>query len=300
MKARVLVAGASNLDRICRLDSMMNDGASIPGRVTEFPGGAGLNVTSILASLGVQVTFASVLGADTGADALRAAMNDRGIATHLQVVDAASASYTAILQPDGDLVVAVNDMDIYRKFDAAALDDDIAGLGASDWMVVDANLEQSALEQISRNSCQFAALTVSSAKAPRLRDLCDRIDLFFTNRREALVLSGEDADGSMDLSLRALPKLGVKRAVISDGKNPVVVLDGETSDKITVPDLRAVRDVTGAGDALAAGTLWRLMAGEDLCDAVRAGIAAAQAILQVDGPWREDLADAIDKTPPAR
>ena len=213
----------------------------------------------------------------------------------VQIVDAASASYTAIMQPDGDLVVAVNDMDIYRQFDANALDDDLARLGAADWLVVDANLEQSVLEQLSRRDCRFAALTVSTAKAPRLRDLTGRFDLLFTNQREALALLGEDIDGSMDQAVRALRKLGVKQAVISDGANPVAVLDGETSSMIAVPDIPALRDVTGAGDALAAGTLCRLMAGEDLCDAVRSGIAAAQAILQVDGPWREDLVDVIDR-----
>ena len=46
MKTRVLVAGASNLDRICRLDSAMAVGASVPGQVAEFPGGAGLNVAT--------------------------------------------------------------------------------------------------------------------------------------------------------------------------------------------------------------------------------------------------------------
>lgn len=294
MNPRVLVAGASNLDRICRLDSAMADGASIPGRVSEFPGGAGLNVASNLAAFGLPVTFATVLGADTGADALRKAMKDRGVTARINSVDVASASYTAILQPEGDLVVAVNDMDIYQHFDAGALNDTLAGFGAADWLVVDANLKRSVLEQLSHSGFQFAALTVSTTKAPRLRNLSNRLDLLFTNRREALALAEEDVNGAMDRSVRALRELGIRRAVISDGASPVAVLDDETSSMIALPDCSVVRDVTGAGDALAAGTLWRLMAGEELCDAVRNGIAAAQVVLQVDGPWRKDLAEAID------
>jgi len=293
MKQRAFVAGATNLDRICRLELPMAGGASIPGRVSEFPGGAGLNVASNLAAFGVPVTIATVLGSDIAADVLTRAINDRGVLARIHTVEGASASYTAILQPDGDLVVAVNDMDVYRQFDADTLADEIKTLEEADWLIIDANLETSALEDLMRTPARLAALTVSTAKAPRLRGFTGKLDLLFTNRREALAMGGKDVGGSMDAVTETLRELDVKQAVISDGPSPVMVLDDGECTFIPVPSCPAISDVTGAGDALVAGTLQRLMTGENLCDAVRSGIAAAQAILQVEGPWRPDLADVV-------
>ena len=57
-----------------------------------------------------------------------------------------------------------------------------------------------------------------------------------------------------------------------------------------------VKDVTGAGDALAAGTLFSLMEAHDLDRAVQCGMEAARAILEVEGAWRRDLKQRLGKT----
>lgn len=293
----ITVVGAAHIDRIGRLDKPAFDGASVPGSFTEAPGGAGLNVASNLAVTGVRVSFSSIVGNDPSGDAIQKLMDERGIRAHLQIGNAKTATYTAILQSDGDLVIALADMEVYRAFEARCVTTALLQPGNTKWLVMDANLEPASLEELAKGapaSCKIGVLTVSSAKAPRLRKCLDMIDVLFTNRPEALALAGKDVTGTMDNALKALRELQVTHAVVSDGGSPLVVLDDEEVIRIPVTKPPSIQDVTGAGDALAAGTLAGLMEGFALPQAVHSGIAAAQAILQVDGPWRNDLAEAMD------
>jgi pseudouridine kinase len=54
-----------------------------------------------------------------------------------------------------------------------------------------------------------------------------------------------------------------------------------------------VVDVTGAGDALIAATLLRIVGGHALEDALRAGLHAAALTTEVGGSVRRDLSEAL-------
>ncbi len=305
---RVNIIGAAHLDRVGRLDRQASDGASVPGRFKEMPGGAALNVASNLAAFGVPALLSSIVGDDPSGKAVRQALEERGIEPHLQAGAGQTASYTAILQPDGELLIALADMDIYEEFGTQLTTVSTIGSGRDNWLVVDANLNENALKELiraaktARGKPRIAALSVSTAKAPRLRGCLGSIDVLFTNRREALALSRGDVTGTMDEAVQGLQHLEVARAVISDGANSVIVLNG--GEKIEIPVTGSVppviKDVTGAGDALAAGTLARLIRDTPLTSlpsAVHTGLAAAGAILQVEGPWRSDLVEAMEAIP---
>ena len=287
----ILLVGAAHIDRYGRCDLPPIPGGSNPGRFVNMPGGAAFNVASSLRALGANVCLHSILGAGADAACIRAAAVARGVDLRARTApDHATATYTSIIGPDGELVIALADMAIYGALDPAL----VAGAGDGNWLLVDANLTPDTLATLlDRASDRTVAMTVSCAKAARLRPSLGRIEVLFTNRAELAALCRQPADTPMDTLLQQFRALGGRGAVVTEGAaNIWTVEDGEIRQHPVPPAPRPV-DVTGAGDALTAGCLIALMAGRSIGEAVPSGIRAAQAVLAVHGPWRSDLAAAI-------
>jgi len=284
----ILLVGAAHVDRYGRCDGPPVAGGSNPGRVAAMPGGAAFNVASSLAAFGAQATLHSILGEDAEAGILREAAAARGVGLRAQVSAAhPTATYTSIVGPDGALVIALADMAVYGALDPGA----VAGIGAARWLLVDANPAPDAIAALLNGGAQAtAAMTVSSAKAGRLRPVLDRIGILFTNRAELAALCGRDADAPVPDLLHRFRALGGQRAVVTDGAADAWTVEGGAVLRHPVPPAPEITDVTGAGDALTAGCLFALMAGRSLAEAVPSGIRAAQAVLAVHGPWRADIA----------
>jgi len=282
--------GAAHLDRIGRASGPAALGQSNPGTMRETPGGAALNVASSLAALGAPVTLCSAVGSDNAGALISEATTARGI----EFLDLSknstrpTATYTAILDASGDLITALADMEIY---DAIQVEQGAVSRG--EWLHLDANLSEPTLAALlDEPAAHRSAMTVSVAKANRLRGHLSKLDVLFTNRAEAARLCEVPTDtGLADLAAE-LSAQGTRRAIITDGPRSIAVLDAGDLTETPVPTCE-VTSVTGAGDALTAATLFALGKGQPLSAAVRLGIQAAQAILAVDGPYRADLAQAI-------
>lgn len=285
----ILLAGAAHVDRYGRCDGPPVMERSNPGRFTAMPGGAAFNVASSLAALGVEARLYSILGDDAEAGIIREAAAARGVILHTQVsANHPTATYTSIVGQDGALAIALADMAIYDGFDPARVE---TGAG---WRLVDANLPSDAIGALLDGATgRTAAMTVSSAKAGRLRPVLGAIDTLFTNRAELAALCGRAAEMPMEDLMRGLLDLGGRGAVATDGARDVWTMEDGTIRRHPVPALFGIVDVTGAGDALTAGCLIGLMAGRSPGETVACGILAARAVLAVHGPWRADLAAAV-------
>lgn len=293
--ARLLFAGAAHVDRSGWLDAPAEAERSNPGQFDERVGGAAFNVASITAALGSRPELATLLGNDSAGSMVREIAASRAVTLHAQTIaDAATASYTSIIEPDGTLNIGLADMGIYDRFRAGTVDTLKSSLSETDWICVDANLPKREIEALLNNAnCKLVGLTVSAAKAPRLRTIAERLDLLFTNRAEALALCGGESHADAKTAAEQVQALGVNHAVISDGPDNVQLVDEGGISALPVSSLADISDVTGAGDALAGATLFALLGGAKLVEAAEFGICAAQAILNVYGPWREDLAERL-------
>ena len=127
---RCAVVGAANIDiggfpqgRIALQDSN-------PGRVILSAGGVGRNIACNLARLGIETHLVAPLGTDAFADVVRMDCARAGVDTGMcfTFAGAASSAYLFIADINGDMQLAVNDMDICLRMTPEALADRVGVL----------------------------------------------------------------------------------------------------------------------------------------------------------------------------
>lgn len=281
----VLIGGA-NLDIVACTDAPLSQADSNPGHVHCAPGGVARNVAHNLARLGLVPRLVSVLGQDAFADTVLGATRAAGVDTRLcaQLAGARTATYLSLHGPDGDMAVAVNDMDILARLNAAFLAPLQSELEAAPCLVLDCNLHDEVLGFLLGGRFQAPVLVdaVSAIKCPRLRPWLGAVHLLQANRLEAGVLTGTTVDSvaSAQAAARALQTLGVREVVVTLGAEGAVWCNarGETGHR----PARAVPVATtsGAGDALLAGLVYGQVTGWALPQALAWAMACAEITLQ--------------------
>ncbi len=285
------ITGA-HIDLTARLFAPPVIGASNPGSVTARPGGAGLNSASTAAALGATTMMASPVGRDPHGQTLRTTLAERGIGDFLVEIDnVRTGTYTAIIAPDGSMLIGVADLAMYEAVSAQWFFDhcENALARAGTWFF-NANLPASTLADLASRAGErrIAAATISPAKAPRLAPVLHCTDYLFTNLAEARTLCSLPQADAPQLCA-ALARSGVKSGIISAGSGSLHWWNGSASGTLQPPPVEAIVDVNGAGDALAATVLCALQRGEDFETSVRLGMAAAQLTLSRPDPWYRGL-----------
>ncbi len=294
--ARVLAIGGAHLDRTGRLAGPHKEGASNPGHWESRIGGGIFNAARNLARLGHEVTLVSARGGDSVGEEVAASAEEAGIDDRSMVfLDHATASYTAILEPDGNLVTAVADMAVYDRIPPRRL------LTArfrslvrdADLLFCDANFPAPTLETLGliarRTGKPLAAIAISPAKVIRYTGMLGDISALFMNRAEARALTG-DHEGAMIDRLR---DTGLGGGIVTAGPDPTEAFLGSENARHLPPPLPDFADVTGAGDAFASGFLHARIAGRDIATCLATGGALARLTLDVKGPVRDDLTPGL-------
>ncbi len=278
----MLGIGGAHIDRRGIMTADYIPGASIPGTMFEETGGGVFNALRVAVQFGVSATLISVRGGDAAGEAVALEARRAGIedlsATFL---DRTTASYTALLDRDGDVVAALADMAIYET----ALPRQISrrqtrdALAAADALLIDANMPEESIVRLVRLAAgkQIHALAISPAKAVRLRPVLGQLATLFLNKREARAILRLEPDNQSDTTAlaMALSALGLARAVLTDGAEAVCMMDNGVIEEIMPPRPDHVEDVTGAGDALAGAMLAALLLGKTVNQSVAQGLAAA-------------------------
>jgi pseudouridine kinase len=300
---RVLCLGAAVVDRKYRLHAAAVPGSSNPADGTRGFGGVARNVAENLVRLGAATGLVSVVGDDEDGHALIRDLRRLGVdAARVAVAsDRPTAGYVAVLGPDGDLVMGIADMAIFGHLTPAALERAWPALAAANWVFADCNLPPETLADLleRRRGARFrlALDAVSVAKAARLPADLAGIDLLFCNRDEAAAVLGAASTATAPEQLVAgLQARGAAAAVVTLGAAGLCFGDAGAPRRLPAVPARPV-DVTGAGDALIAATLHRLLNGRDLDAALAAGAALAALTIATEASVLPGLtADRLDDT----
>jgi len=286
MKRKILVLGGAHIDRRGRIAGDTAPGSSNPGAWFEEAGGGGFNAARNLARLGFDVTMISPRGGDPTGEmvteaAYAAGVNDRPFV----FLDRKTPSYTAIIERDGNLVIALADMDLYRLFSPRRLTIRWVrdAFAATDMILFDANLPEDTITAIVSRANSLgkpvAAIAISPAKVVKLKPSVAGIDYLFLNEAEAAALAGQRPGNAAEW-VSLLSDIGLKGGIVTRGQREVIAFARGAAIALQPPSIEMVADVTGAGDSLAAGMLSAIMQGLPLAEAVRHGAAAAAVTVQ--------------------
>lgn len=282
---RIVVIGGAHVDRRGRIFGDTRPGASNPGAWFEEAGGGGFNAARALSLLGHDVTMVSVAGGDSGAALVEAAAARSGVTLNgFTFLDRQTPSYTAILEADGNLVIALADMALYDLMTARRLKVNWLRetLANADFILCDANLPAETIAMLTADAgaqaIPTAAIGISPAKIVRLVPSLPALDFVFMNEAEAKTLAGADCDAA-EWPTR-LAQRGLKGGAITRGMKPAILWrDGETVT-LAPPAVETIGDVTGAGDAFAAGAIDAFLAAAPISDMIRQATALARITVQ--------------------
>ena len=279
------VVGGVNMDIGARSDAPLVARDSNPGKVRMSLGGVGRNIAHNLALLGTDVRMLTAFGDDLYAQKIAASCGELGIdiSQSLVVPGAATSTYLFIAGDDGDMALAVSDMDIYEHVTPTWLQSRRTLLDNAQVIVIDTNIPADSIRWLCENiKVPIFADPVSTAKAEKLRPVLGLLHTLKPNRIEAELLSGIaiNDDESLERAAKALLDTGLRRVFISLGGDGVYAADHNGS--LRMPCFHAVmQNATGAGDSFMAALAWAYLEGNDLEHTAR--LAQATAAIAIEG-----------------
>lgn len=287
----ITVVGGANLD-IAGIPT----GGYIPadsnvGHVRRSPGGVGRNIAENLARLGADVRLVTAFGDDADSADLRASCEAAGIdcTYSVQATDVPCSRYLAVLDAEGDLAAAVNDMRALATLTQDRLDP-AAFVGARA-LVIDTNLPPATIARVAglAGDAPLVLDPVSVVKAETARPILGRLAALKANLMEAEALSG--AVGAEDAAARLL-QLGARRVFVTLG--PEGVLCASATEAFVIPSRsRVVRNASGAGDAFTAGVAWGLACGLSLRDTAEMAVTLSAIALESENTVNEQLSVSL-------
>jgi pseudouridine kinase len=287
--------GGIDIDRKARVADKVRPGTSNPVTVTSCPGGVVGNIARSLTRLGCRVSLFSILGQDAVGDRLLRDLESDGVDASVVVRSAnyPTASYTAVLEPDGQLFIGLADMDVFEELDPDWSDRIVGRIAQCSLWIVDTNLPASTIERLLKTHKRNATVLVdpiSIAKSVRIRSTLGAVDVLFPNRNELAELSGQTVKTRDDITKATaeIRSLGVGTVVVTLGEDGIYLHDVRGVRFLPTIPADRVRDVTGAGDALVAGYAYGLIAGQSYEPALY-GLAAASLTLETDQSVAADL-----------
>ena len=278
------VVGAVNMDIGGRPFQALVPEDSNPGAVRISLGGVGRNIAHNMSLLGIDTRFLTAFGDDLHAQRIAASCGELGIdiSQSLQVPGGATSTYLFISQADGDMAVAVSDMEIYRHLTPAFLSSRQALLNNAQVVVMDTNAPAESLRWIAEN-CKVPVFCdpVSTAKAEKLRPILGKLHTLKPNRIEAELLSGVKIHdrASLERAAQVLLDTGLRRVFLSLGSHGIYAADHREAVLLPCFPARLV-NATGAGDAAMAAIAWAYLEGTDLRGTALAALAAGAIAME--------------------
>ena len=282
----VTVVGGVNMDIGGWSNKALVAQDSNPGRVRMSLGGVGRNIAHNMSLLGVDVRLLTALGDDLYAQKIAASCAELGIdVTASPVIPGGHTStYLFINDEQGDMALAVSDMDICNHVSPKLLESRRALLDGSQIVVVDTNIPVESIAWLCEN-CRAPLFVdpVSTVKATKLEGLLGKIHTLKPNRIEAELLSGVTIcdEDSLCRAADALLATGLHRVFISLGGDGVYAADRITDTRVHLPVIPGeMVNTTGCGDAFMAAITWAYLRGTNLEETTRLGLAASTIAME--------------------
>jgi sugar/nucleoside kinase (ribokinase family) len=288
---RIVVVGDVLTDVVAVLAGPLSTGSDTPAGIRVTGGGQAANTAAWLGWRGHPVTLIGAVGADDAGRSRLAELTDRGVDCAVRRYADAPTGTVIVLAHDGERTM-VTDRGANLRLTGADVDTALAAapdarhLHLSAYTLLDAGSRGAGLRALAAARERGLTTSVDAASAAPLRQVgaaafrawVRDVDLLLANADEAAVL----ADGRDPGSRARLLSSVVRHAVVKRGADGAVW--AQRAGRVVESPARRVPvlDVTGAGDAFAAGLLAAWVAGADPAEALgRAGELGAVAVSTV-------------------
>lgn len=262
------------------------------------PGGVGRNIAENIARLGSSVALISVVGSDALGDILLDHTAAAGVSVeHVARTDQSTGTYTAVLDVDGELIVAISDMAATAELGPEQLRQASDVIGSAGVLVLDGNLSLDAMQVALDLAVGVRAIVepVSVPKAAGLKAAIDgRVYAVTPNRDELAALTDAPTatDGEIEAAANVLLAKGVELVWVRLGErgSMLCTIDGI----VEIPAVPTkVEDVTGAGDSMLGAFCHQLLEGGTTHEAARFAHAAASLTIASSHTVRPDLTSRL-------
>jgi len=297
---QIVCIGGANLDRKYLVKDTARLGTSNPIKSSRSVGGVARNIAENLGRLGMDVTLLTACGTDADWSFIEEAssiyMNLEQVA---KIPGMATGSYSAVLDTDGELVIALADMEIYEAITPELLRKHEGLLSHAKCIVADLNCPKESLQFLCHLAKKYERplvyIPVSSPKMVRLPDDLNGVTWLIANRDESeaylrmKITNQEEWKQAVEKWL----SLGIDNVVITNGKVGAMI-GNRTEGIFSVPAMQIpkVADVTGAGDAFSAAVIYSWLEGKTALEIAKAGSVNAAKTLASSSTVRQDLSAA--------
>lgn len=293
----VVCIGGANIDRKFYTKEKAQLGTSNPGFVNQSAGGVARNIAENLGRLGLNVSLISASGADKDWSFIEEESSlYMNLDTVTQFPEKSTGSYTAILDLNGELIIALADMEVYETITPDLLRKHDALLSRSKCIIIDLNCPKETIQFLflfgKNHDIPIVIIPVSSPKMDRLPEDLSAVTWLITNRDESETYMKMEIKNETDWK-RAVENwlsFGVTNVVVTNGKAGSMI--GNKEDGIFhVPaiETKEIVDVTGAGDAFSSAVVYTWMQGKSLVEIAKAGSVNAMKTLQSAYTVRQEL-----------
>lgn len=259
----IVGVGAANADIHGRSRAAVNLKDSNPGTMRVSVGGVTRNILENAARLGLDARLVSAVGGDVFSRLIlaRSAAAGMDVSNVLVLPDAASSTYMTVLEPSGEMLVAVSDMSILAQLPEAYLAERAPLLRGAAAIACDPSLPEGTILRLLALAGETPVFVdpVSTAYARKLLPHVGRFHTVKPNRMELSILAELDAveDAALKPAIARLLEKGCRRVYVTLG--PEGCCYGDASGLFLRAKLRPIarmENATGAGDAFTAATIY--------------------------------------------
>ncbi|XP_065898187.1 uncharacterized protein [Dysidea avara] len=307
-KSRPVVVGASIIDFVAKIlrKDILTEGTN-PGQIRTIFGGVARNIAECLARLKVDPFFISAVGQDMFALKLRESFRQLDMATDglIELPDAATATYCAVLDHLGEMYCGIGDMDILNRIEPDNISQFTQHMKEAPIVCMDGNLrvdsikficelckdynvpvwfEPTCVEKILR-PLEAGVLDYITYMSPNLAELRSIYHAITGSNVKATSTTDAVLDEKLDECMKYCPVLldNVPTVFVSLGKHGVMVGQREHST-LTFKHYPAgpdhllpvkVTSASGAGDSFVGAVMAGIVQGHSIDQSVRAGLKAS-------------------------
>lgn len=289
--------GAMNVDRKFTLTEEMVLKTSNPAVSSVSVGGVVRNIAESLGRLGYEVSLFSLGGLDEDFNIIKTATEPYANMQHVsQIPGFATGMYNAILDHDGEMQLAIADMEINEEMNRAWISQYESILIQAELIVIDLNLPKETVEYLidlgRKHQVDIFVIPVSGPKMKRLPADLTGVTWLIINQDESesyfktQVTNEEEFQQLVDRWLAT----GVENVVITRGikKSAYGNQKGERLN-LQPPTVEKVIDVTGAGDGYSSGIIMGHLEGLSPKESIQLGMTNSYHIIQGDTNVRHEL-----------